>query len=264
MKRLLLLPLLLAAACQAPGGKRLTVLSWNLHHGADAREVRNLEDVAAWIRALAPDAAVLQEVDRRTGRSGGEDQIGTLAAATGLSGFFGRAMDWDGGEYGEGALTALPVLDVEVHPLPHRPGSEPRAALELRLRLPGGAEVAVVGTHLDHQREPADRSLQARALAEILARPGRPPTVLAGDLNADLDAAELAPLAALAADACAASPRPTFPAEAPRVRLDHVLLIPPGAWRVLEAGPLPEAAAPSDHLPVRALLELRSSSAGGY
>ncbi len=238
---------------------RLRILTWNIHHGADAAEHDNLDAVAAWIRRLRPDVVLLQEVDRETTRSRGVDQAAVLGARTGMQAFFGKAMDYAGGGYGEAALTRLPVVTVLEHPLPQREGSEPRTALELRVRLAGGQVVAVVGTHLDHQEDPADRRVQAARLAEVLSAPGRPPTALAGDLNAALDASELAPLAGLLADAAAGDPRPTWPADAPRLRLDHVLVLPTAAWRVVEARVVSEAAAPSDHLPVLVVLELRTS-----
>src|SRR5690606_8755919 len=77
---LVVLALTLAAppAAGLQAGDGLTVVSYNIHAGKDAEQRPNLDRVAAVLDTLGADIALLQEVDRRTARSGGEDQVAVL------------------------------------------------------------------------------------------------------------------------------------------------------------------------------------------
>src|SRR5262245_18009288 len=85
-----------------PAGARapLRILTFNIRHGEGTDGVFKLARVADVINAQAPDLVALQEVDRGTRRVEGADQPAELARLTGLHGTFGKAMDYDGGEYG--------------------------------------------------------------------------------------------------------------------------------------------------------------------
>jgi endonuclease/exonuclease/phosphatase family metal-dependent hydrolase len=235
-----LLILLLFAGCRAtprdaaPGALRIRVLTYNVLGGRNTDGARDLERLAAVIEALEPDVVALQEVDRGTGRLDGVDLPAELERLTGLRHAFGRAMYYDGGEYGEAILSRFPILDVTNHALPHREGSEPRAALAATLQLPGTDQTFVfIGTHLDHQRDPADRVAQAHALNDLLDRYAGRPLILAGDLNA---VPESEPMQILRAEWTDAWPDDaeglSFPSDAPDRRIDYVLYRPSERWRV--------------------------------
>src|SRR5690606_7974941 len=117
-----LLALLIFSICEAQ--TRVTILSYNIYHGELAYEKGkpNLDSVAALINKYRPDFVALQEVDSATGRSAriyGErtDYVKELAARTGMLGYFGKAMDYDSGGYGEALLSRRP-LNIEVANLP--------------------------------------------------------------------------------------------------------------------------------------------------
>jgi endonuclease/exonuclease/phosphatase family metal-dependent hydrolase len=87
------------------------------------------------------------------------------------------------------------------------------------------------------------------------AGPAREPVVLAGDLNAVPEAAELAPLRSMFADAwtrAGEGPGFTIPVEAPDRRIDYVLTSPEIGARSAAV----IATDASDHLPVVADLEI--------
>ena len=60
-------------------GFELTVMTYNIHHGAGADKKIDLNRIAAVIQGESPDIVALQEVDCRTRRSGGVDS--SVAAA---------------------------------------------------------------------------------------------------------------------------------------------------------------------------------------
>ncbi len=80
---------------------RVKVLTYNVLGGRNTDGARDLSRLAEVINALDPDVVALQEVDRHTGRLNGIDLPAELAKLTGMDFVFGRAMYYDGGEYGE-------------------------------------------------------------------------------------------------------------------------------------------------------------------
>lgn len=233
--------LLLAAVATAQAGE-LRILCWNLHHGVGEDNKLDLERIAKVISEQKPDLVALQEIDRKCGRTKRVDQAAELARLTGLQMAFGKAMDFDGGEYGQAVLSRFPIASTQVHQLPG--DGEPRIAFEAEVKI-DGKPMRMVTVHLDHQQD-ARRLKQAETLAKSLEN-RHEPMVLAGDFN---DGPESATVKAFAAQWKAApkkDPKLTCPAATPSVEIDHILL------RGLEAKEpatvLPEAVA-SDHRPL--------------
>ena len=160
----------------------LRVLTYNIYHGETMKGDFDLEQIARVISQADPDLVALQEVDLYTGRSRGRDLLSELGLLTRMLPLFGRAMPYDGGEYGEGILSRYSFLSSRNHALPAGEGKEPRAALEVRVILQSGDTIAFVGSHFDHTGE-VDRFGQAGRVRDILARVNAP-HLLAGDLNA--------------------------------------------------------------------------------
>ena len=220
----------------------IRVLCWNLHHGVGEDGKLDLARIAALIKAQQPDVVALQEVDNKCRRSGSVDQAAELAKLTGMSGVFGKAMDHDGGEYGQAILSKHPIGATKVHRLPG--DGEPRIGFEALVTI-GGKPLRMVSVHLDHQQD-ARRLKQAEALAAALGQ-GELPIILAGDFN-DVPGSPV--LQAFGAGWTAmAKKEPVFtaPASKPAAEIDHVLLRACEARGLLEV--LPEAVA-SDHRPL--------------
>ena len=231
---------------------RLRILTYNIHHGVGTDGVLDLERLAAVIDRAKPDLVALQEVDVGADRSQRLDEPSELGRLTGLTSAFGVAMPYDGGEYGEAVLSRLPLLHVENHALPAREGSEPRAALAVRVRpRPDADEIVFVATHLDHQDDPADRLAQIAALREVIRDEPRD-LILAGDLNATPDSDEMSRLSDFVDAGRDAGP--TYPSDTAERRIDYVLLREPTPWRVVEATVIDERVA-SDHRPLLVVLE---------
>jgi glycerophosphoryl diester phosphodiesterase len=245
------------------------VVSFNVMGGRNPDGAHELNRVAEIIRALNPDLVALQEVDVRTKRFLGRDLTAELSMLTGMRALFAEAMPFNGGSYGEGVLTRLPVISHQNHALPARPKSEPRAALELVCRLHDAADapkLRFIATHLDHQDAEDDRLMQTAKLAELFPEPSTPPSLLAGDFNAEPPAASLKPLAGKWALTWPEGRAPaTWPAIASRIAIDHVYAA--GPWKVRRAITAVEAfpgdaewkakiEAASDHLPIVVEIEL--------
>ena len=248
-----------AGGCAGPERTKpvqVVVLSYNIHRGVGGDGRFDLDRVARVIRRARPDLAALQEVDQGTRRSKGILQARVLGEKTGLSWVFAKAMDYDGGEYGEAVLSRFPFLRIRRVPLPAEKGREPRVLLSTEVRMGEGGRgprVYFLATHLDHLSD-AQRKAQVERIRRIVREAGDAPMILAGDLNAQPGEASMK---ALFRDwtPAALSAGPTFPADRPRAKIDYVLFRPAGRWRVREARVLEESLA-SDHRPLRVVLEL--------
>lgn len=238
------------AVLRPAGEPTLRVLCYNIHHGEGTDGKVDLPRLAKLIRAADPDLVALQEVDDRTRRTGGIDQTAELARLTGLHGRFGKAIDFQGGGYGQAILSRFPIADAAVHTLPGMPEREQRIAFEARLKI-DGRDVSFVTTHLHHQ-EPELRERQAAKLNDLFADADRP-VILAGDLNATPDSKLVATLSGKWTTATAGPALFTFPAAKPTKQIDYILFRPAGRFRVISATVIDEPVA-SDHRPVLAVL----------
>ncbi|MBE0659987.1 MAG: endonuclease/exonuclease/phosphatase family protein [Bryobacteraceae bacterium] len=253
-----LLALFAALCLPALAQQTVRVLSYNIHHAEGLDGKIDLPRIAAIIRSVNPDVVALQEVDIRTQRSGGVDQLLELAKLTGMQPVYGRTIPHQGGLYGNAVLSRLPVNGFVNHALP---GKEPRGVIQAMfdpLPAASGAAFDFLATHLD-LNEPDRLAAAARIKESIAGRPAGRPMVLAGDMNAVPGSK---PIEALLKDwnlAQGAQPLLTSPSANPRRQIDYIFVRPASRWRVVETRVLDEPVA-SDHRPLFAVLELLPES----
>ena len=247
----------------------LRILSYNILGGRNRDESHNLRRVADVIAAARPDLVALQEVDVKTKRSRGKDILTALAEMLGMHHAFGKAIDHQGGQYGNGVLSRFPITASHTHALAGE-GGEDRCGLESAISIPGlDHPLSFVSLHLDNK----DGALRARQLATLhraMAADGWSSRILAGDFNDEPDSALIKGLAADGwNDLAPASHRdtPTFSSDKPRIRIDYIIARAPFRHRVVRYAVgveiQPEApgfsaklALASDHLPVLAEIAL--------
>ena len=232
--------------------------SYNVHKcvGVDKRFDPNR--IIGVIAELDADILALQEADRRFGQRTGLLDAASLEKRTGLTvlpvadtpgghGWHGNAL-----LVREGRLLRLRRIDL--------PGAEPRGALIAELKLPAG-RLRVIATHLGLMRR--HRTKQAATLLSAILEGDRRahtpmPTLLMGDLNewrpgvpSSLVALEqvFGPLSAGA---------PSFPSRLPFLALDRILGT-PGIVTSVEAHSTPLARLASDHLPLKARIDLEAA-----
>jgi endonuclease/exonuclease/phosphatase family metal-dependent hydrolase len=156
----------------------ITVVTWNAQGSKRPDPVA----MAAALRAFEPDVVLLQEVQRH--------QLQAVAAATGWSGAW-RFKHWGVRipPEGLGVLVRGAVTAVRTQVLAHPYGWwnwRRRIAVHATLTV-AGRSLTVVDTHLGAGVPPAERIRQGAALLAAATDP----IVIAGDLNAEPESAEL-------------------------------------------------------------------------
>lgn len=164
----------------SPQPGTLRVMSYNVHSciGLDGRlSVRRIAEV---LEKYSPHLVALQELDQGCRRSGGLDQLQELARLWPSTPFFSPTLKKNGGHYGIGCLSRLPVSHRESAMLSLGGRGEPRAAQVLDCEWPDGKTLRLVNTHLGLSR--VGRLSQLQKLAPLLD--GCKNVILAGDINA--------------------------------------------------------------------------------
>ena len=227
--------------------KRLVVMSYNIEGHASLLSSNHIAEIAKTIRKYNPDIVGINEAHRHTWQARFGDHVEQLQRLTGMKGVFGRSYVFAGGEFGNAVLTRGQILSSEVHDLPGT--GEPRTLLQTVVRVNGGTvELYVTHTTAWASLNQATRDTQLRCI-NAHVRASRHPFILAGDLNAPPDSAEISRfldrnVLQLAGDA----KEPTH--KVMEQRLDYILVDP--GWQVRNARVLDDG--PSDHRPILAEL----------
>lgn len=242
--------------------KQVRVMTFNIRHGRGMDNEINLSRIAQVIKDAGAELVALNEVDKRTRRSGGVDQVQELAHLVGMEYAYSPSIEYQGGQYGNALLSRWPIKDAEVHKLPEL-GPEARSLLHAQIVWEDELLHCFV-THLglcdDEQRA------QLQMIAKLIeAIPG--PKILAGDFNFDASLVnwlDLLPTTMRELWTLQQTERlfahanglggNTFPSDEPTKRIDYIL----ASEELVIAEPVvPVATLASDHLPVVGTLARR-------
>jgi endonuclease/exonuclease/phosphatase family metal-dependent hydrolase len=208
----------------------LKVMSYNIHRGNPPNEALNIIDIQAIanvIKAQNPDLVSLNEVDVNTNRSGKNlDEAKEIGRLTGLYSYFAKAMDYDGGQYGDAVLSRYPILDSMRYPIPFAiPGSEPRDLCMITIEK-NGKKILFASTHLDHLSSEENRLLQANFIVDQILPTLKNPLILGGDFNAQPTSQPLLILKKKFTLGCSGIGCPfTFPYNNPDRTIDYIMYL---------------------------------------
>ncbi len=240
----------------SPKGDIIKVLSYNIHHGNPPSTSGHiaLDKIAEVIKESGADLVALQEVDLHTERSGTKlHQMRELAELTGMDWHFHKSIDHQGGEYGNGVLSALPILDKGGFSLPFQKGTEPRGVAYVKVALNSGKKLVFSSTHLDFTNE-ANTLMQAKHLNEYFLEIHEP-LIVAGDFNSEPGSAPIQYFETYFDVSCGANCPPTFPQIGPRKTLDYIFLRKDKSLSATSHTVIEETYA-SDHRPVLATVKI--------
>jgi endonuclease/exonuclease/phosphatase family metal-dependent hydrolase len=231
--------------------RRIAIGSYNVHSCRGWSWRRVPSRIAAVLKELDCDIYALQEVDNEQGEGEDSMQLEYLSRALGMAAVPGLRIVRHSGEFGNALLTRLPIVSVHRHDLSYW-RFEPRGALDVELDL-GHHRLRVIATHLGLSRR--ERRVQWRHLLKaVAAAPAELPTIVLGDMN------EWLPSSATLRDAHQILGEPlapaAFPSFAPFLALTRIWVRPVGAMASIEVHRTPLSRRASDHLPVKAVVDV--------
>lgn len=238
---------------KAKKGRSLTLMSYNVRNCKGMDLKRHYDRVAAVISDFHPDVVAVQELDSLTARSEKHYVLRDLAYRTGLYATYSAAIDFDGGKYGVGMLSAEEPLRTARVALPGR--EERRTLLMAEF-----SNYIYCCTHLSLTKEDRAASVGIinNALSEFVkgAACGKP-VYIAGDWNDEPNSEFMSKMTQyfeLLTDTSA----PTFPSDRPDSTIDYIArwkgnTLSVGSGKVVETF-VPCASMASDHRPVVVVL----------
>lgn len=241
--------------------QEIKVMTYNIFHGELSNEPgkSNLKEIAEIINQYKPDFVALQEVDSMTFRSATfndsipQNLVKELAGMTGMHGFFGKAIDYSNGAYGEGILSRFPASATNsILPIPM--GGELRALLRIEHTFPNGQQIIFAGTHLCHQFS-ENKLAQTETICNIF-NDSEIPVIIGGDFNFTPESESYKLIRTYFNDAAEmkGNPQNTIPSDNPNTRIDYIFVSNKHNWKIIDVKVISSEV--SDHLPVLVTLEL--------
>ena len=158
------------------------IMTYNIHHGEGIDGKLDVRRIADLIMESSVDVVALQEVDRGVERTNKIDVMTTLSDMTGMTYAFGKNIDFQGGEYGNGFLTRFPILaEKNLQFRMINPG-EQRGLLQVVLEI-RGIEVVIMNTHLDYRDDDTERLMNVTEIKSAATEFSPRPVVVCGDFN---------------------------------------------------------------------------------
>ncbi len=233
----------------ARGGIRIA--SYNTHGGIGRDGHFVPKRIADVLKEMDADIVALQEVENR---ATGFDMLEYLKGETGFEAIAGPTLLRRGADYGNGLLTRFKVISVQrINLCVDR--CEPRGAIDVEL-VCGGTPMRVLATHLG--LKPYERREQIQRLLRVLEGDRPLPTLLMGDINEWFLWGR--PLRWMHRHFEETPSPATFPSGFPIFALDRMWVKPRGLLSNIEVHSTPLARKASDHLPLKAELNLQCGS----
>lgn len=233
--------------------------------GAREGGLPNLEEIAQVIQRYDPDLVALQEVDKFTNRNSIHGDVAKeLANLTGMDYYFAKAMDFQGGEYGDAVLSKLPIKEGKAYNLDVTPelGGETRSIARITVEK-DDKEFYFISTHFDHLANESNRIKQANDFVKLLKNFTKP-VIVGADFNARPDSETINILRQHLILGClnANCSQYTFPTPnayntIPDRTIDYLMYAPINAISVKSYNVYTWADRESDHFPVVATFSIK-------
>lgn len=233
----------------------IKVLTYNVNAcRSPSTNKANVQDIADVIKKSKADLVAIQEVDVKVNRTGSIDQANELAKLTGLTPFFAKGINLQGGEYGLLILSRFPIKDSFRIELPN-PANEQRVLAGVQVELPNKQEIVFMNTNLGGLQ--TDRIPQTDNIITTIGATDLP-IILAGDFNATPAAPEIKSLDKHFTRTCPSTDcEKTHPSHAPTRAISHIMYRGNNQFKTLSHKVINEGSSyASDQRPVYAELEL--------
>lgn len=236
-------------------GGDLVVASYNVHKCVGIDKIFDPTRIVKVISELNADVLALQEADKRFGERISLLDLQYLFQETGLKPVRINTMSPNGvGWHGNALFTrngeVRDILQIDL------PGIEPRGALIVELEMNAGP-LRIIAAHFGLLRH--SRNQQAKTILSILQERRIMPTIMIGDLNEwrvgkGSALTNLNPYFDITMGTV-----PSFPSRFPVFALDRVFAYPHDLVLTIESHKSPLSRIASDHLPIKAHIDLASA-----
>jgi len=283
MKNLLYYFLLLYLLSYSISLKHVRIMTFNIHFGNSANNEFDILRISKVIKGSKSDIVCLQEVDNNwSSRSDYQSLVSIISKKADLPYYIfnpiynktsSRGSKYPNEQFGTAILSKYKILESYDYiisrwstqkgdPMPWESGfpSQLHGFGNVILDI-NGTNISVYNTHLDYRSEPPKgyketmRAIQVREMLNIIKY--KYPTILTGDMNADLSAKDVfEPLLKYFDDAWTIAGKGnglSFPCVNPKKRIDYILVGKNSNIRVKNAYVIQKEA--SDHLPVVAEID---------
>ena len=153
----------------------IRIATYNVHNTDGSRSIVGIADE---IKTVDANFVGLQEIDVGVERSQRKNTLGELNKICGYpSAIFSKSIDYDGGEYGIGAMFGYPLVSMQKYMLPS--ATEQRLIVKLVLETEVGY-LSFFNTHLSYRAKDV-RVEQLKFINSILSKEKR--FIMTGDFN---------------------------------------------------------------------------------
>ncbi|MEX2402936.1 MAG: endonuclease/exonuclease/phosphatase family protein [Balneolales bacterium] len=158
----------------------LRVFTYNIQRGLGMDGITDIKRQADVIKEKNPHIVALQEVDVGVKRSGNIDIMTVFSGYLGMEPIFHKNIAHEGGKYGNGTLTNLPIISSRNMHYASTEG-EQRGLQQIELDF-NGTRIVVMNTHLDHRFE-EERLNSVEQIIETTRAYRGAAVILTGDMN---------------------------------------------------------------------------------
>lgn len=236
--------------------KKVRVMSYNVKYCSPYNSTTpDVDSVANIIIEAEPDIVLLQELDRNTTRSGKVDQLAILSEKADLPyTYYGKAIDYQGGESGLGIMSRYKLTDPQLHKLPRV--EIPDTYVSYRILITAtisvdGQKVTIGNTHLELTQ--ANRDLQVPEINKILSAFNQP-AILGGDFNATPENNTMQTFFNYGFKKTCLQGCNTITSFAPNREIDYIIYRPESKFNIVSHDVINTMA--SDHMPIISEIEL--------
>lgn len=159
----------------------ITMMTYNIHAGIGTDNKLDIERISKLIEENGAEIIGLNEVDCSTRRSQGINEVQSIAEYLGYHYYFGKTIDYMGGEYGNALVSKYPIISAESYILPDTGTEiqEARGIVKCILDVKG-RKVNVLVTHLGLKS--SERKVEIEYISNILKQ-CHGEIILMGDFN---------------------------------------------------------------------------------
>lgn len=176
------LTLVLFSVTYAQNLQKLRVITYNIHHGQGMDKKIDIVRIGDLLMDNKADLAALQEVDRGVERSDKIDIMQLLKEQTGMQMAFGKNIDFQGGDYGNGILSKYKIDTVKNYHYKMMREGEQRGLLQAVIDI-NGETIVFMDTHTGDKNNETEKLMNAdEIIAALKDYPGMP-VILCGDFN---------------------------------------------------------------------------------